>query len=81
MEEATYNTFYIDEEGILHREISETEFKEEYDDLGGAYPNNGEWEITSDTEEYSVPEGFDLYNPDFSQVKRLPKNHSGKRKK
>lgn len=77
--ENEYNVFFI-KEGVLYRRYIETEYKWEYDDNGGESPNNGEWE-RPDTEKitkYIVPEGFDLYNPDFSQVEEIKKGKGRK---
>ena len=76
-----YNTFSLGEKAenkVLYQEISKTESKWEYDENGGEYPNNGEWETERETIEYKVPEDFDLYNPDFSQVEKLKKSKGRK---
>ena len=76
-----YNTFSLGERAenkVLCRVISKTESKWEYDENGGESPNNGEWEAERETIEYKVPEDFDLYNPDFSQVEKLKKSKGRK---
>ena len=72
-----YNIFSIgkqEDNNVLRQIVSKTEFKWEYDENGGESPNNGEWEIEREIIEYKIPENFDLYNPDFSQVEKLGKN-------
>ena len=76
-----YNIFSLGERAenkVLCRVVSKTESKWEYDENGGESPNNGEWEAERETIEYKVPENFDLYNPDFSQVEKLKKSKGRK---
>jgi len=78
-----YNTFSIEKQGentVLCQVVFETEYKWEYDENGGESPNNGEWKMpdTEKTIKYKVPENFDLYNPDFSQVEEIKKGKGRK---
>ena len=76
-----YNTFSLGESAenkVLYQEFLKTESKWEYNENGGESPNNGEWETERETIEYKVPEDFDLYNPDFSQVEKLKKSKGRK---
>ena len=81
--ENEYNTFSIEKQGentVLCQVVFETSYKWEYDEYGGESPNNGEWKIpdTEKTIKYKVPENFDLYNPDFSQVEKIKKGKGRK---
>lgn len=79
-----YYTFSVgkeDDKTVLRQHVRATESKWEFDDYGGESPNNGEWTTDEYTIYYQVPDNFDLFNPDFSQMRKIEKEHSRGRRK